>query len=62
MVLVNNKYNSETSRNGYLIKMFQGELPHKPFFIEIDNQGWVIIGPNKKTVAMYVEGELEVLV
>ena len=39
MVLVNNKYNSETSRNGYLIKMFQGELPHKPFFIEIDNQG-----------------------
>jgi len=25
--LVDNKYNSETSRNGYLIKMFQGGPP-----------------------------------
>jgi len=60
--LANNKNNMETSRNGYPIRMFQGGPPHEPFFIAIDNQGQVIIGPNKKTVAMYVVGELEVLV
>jgi len=42
--------------------MFQGGLLHEPFFITINNQGQVIIGPNKKTVATYVVGELEVLV
>ena len=62
MALVDNKYNSETSRNVYLIKMFQEKLPHEPLFITINNQGQVIIGPNKKTVTMHVKGELEVLV
>jgi len=52
----------ETSRNRITIKMFQGESPHEPFFIAIDNRNQVIIGPNKKTVAMYVVGELEVLI
>jgi len=52
----------EIARNGYPIQMFQEELLHKPFFIAIDNQGQAIIGPNKKTVATYVVGELEVLV
>jgi len=52
----------ETSRNGITIKMFQGGPLHKPFFIAIDNRDQVIIGPNKKTVAMYVVGELEVLI
>ena len=42
--------------------MFQGGPPHELFFIAIDNQEQVIIGPNKKTVAMYVVGELEVLI
>ena len=42
--------------------MFQGKPLYEPFFIAIDNRGQVIIGPNKKTVAMYVVGELEVLV
>jgi len=42
--------------------MFQGGPPHELFFIAIDNQGQVIIGPNKKTVATYIVGELEVLV
>ena len=62
IALVNNKYNLEILKNGYLIKMFQEGLPHKLFFITIDNQEQVIIGPNKKTVTMHVEGELEVLV
>jgi len=39
--------------------MFQERPPHKPYFIAIDNQGQVIIGPNKKIVATYVVGELE---
>ena len=42
--------------------MFQEGSPHKLYFIVIDNRGQVIIGPNKKTVAIYVVRELEVLV
>ena len=42
--------------------MFQGGLSHEPYFIVINNRGQVIIGPNKKIVATYVVGELEVLV
>jgi len=60
--LVDNKYNTKTSRNGFSITMFQGEPPHEPYFIAIDNWGQVIIEPNKKMVATYVVGELEVLV
>ena len=60
--LVDNKYNTETVRNRYPIRMFQEGPPHKPFFIATENRGQVIIGPNKKTVATYVVGELEVLI
>jgi len=60
--LVENKYNSETSQNSYPIAMYQGGPPHKPYFIAINNRGQVIIGPNKKTVGMYVVGKLEVLI
>ena len=49
------------SRNGYPIMMFQGGPSHELFFIVIDNRRQVIIGPNKKTVATYVIGELKVL-
>jgi len=42
--------------------MFQEGLPHEPYFIATDNRRQVIIGPNKKTVATYVVGELKVLV
>ena len=62
MALVENKHNMEMSRNEYLINMFQGGPLHNPFFIAIDNQEHVIIGPNKKTVAIYIVRELEVLV
>ena len=62
MALVNQKHNTKTSRNGYLIIMFQEDPPHEPFFIAIDNQEQVIIGPTKKTVATYVVGELEMLI
>ena len=60
--LVDKKYNTKTVRNGYQIAMLQGGPPHKPYFITVDNKGQVIIGPNKKTVAIYIVGELEVLV
>jgi len=62
MALVDNKHNTETSRNGYPISMFQEGPLHEPFFIAVNNLGQVIIGPNKKTVVMYVVGELAVLV
>jgi len=42
--------------------MFQGGSPHEPYFIAINNRGQVIIGPNKKIVATFVVGELEVLI
>ena len=51
-----------TVRNGFQIHIFQGGPLHKPYFIAIDNKNQVIIGPSKKIVAMYVVGELEVLV
>ena len=60
--LVKEKHNMETSRNGYLIAMYQKEPQHEPYFITIDNQGQAIIGPNKKTVTIYVVEELEVLI
>jgi len=42
--------------------MFQEGPPHEPYFIAIDNREQIIIGPNKKTVAIYIVGELKVLV
>ena len=42
--------------------MFQEGPPHESYFIAIDNKEQVIIGPNKKMVAMYVVGELEILI
>ena len=60
--LVDNKNNTEISRNRITIKMFQERPLHEPFFIAIDNRDQVIIGPNKKTVTMYVVGELEILI
>ena len=50
------------TRNSYPIILYQGGPPHKPYFVTIDNHGKAIIRPNKKSVAMYVVGELEVLV
>ena len=62
IAFVENKYNTETSRNEYPINMFQEEPLHKLYFIAINNWGQVIISPNKKMVAIYMVGELEVLV
>jgi len=62
IAFVNNKYNIETSRNGYLINIFQGKPLQKSYFIVINNWRQVIIGPNKKMVATYIIRELEVLV
>jgi len=59
---VEKKHNSKTSRNSYPIVMFQGGLPHEPYFITINNWEQVIISPNKKTIATYAVGELEVLI
>ena len=60
--LVDNWHNTEILRNRYLIKMFQEGPPCELFFIAIDNWEQVIISPNKKTMAVYMAGELEVLV
>ena len=62
IALVKEKHNTEISQNNYPIAIYQGGLPHKLYFITIDNQWQAIIGPNKKTVVMYVVGELKVLI
>jgi len=56
------KYNIKTVRNGYQIPMFQEGPPHEPYFIAIDNREQIIIGLSKKIVAIYMVGELEVLI
>ena len=60
--LVDKKHNTETARNSYQIAMLQGGPSHELYFIAVDNREQVIIGSNKKTVAIYVVGELEVLI
>ena len=61
-VFVDKKRNTDTSRNGCQIPMYQGGPPHEPYFIAIDNKDQAIIGPSKKIVATYMVGELEILV
>ena len=62
ITLVDNKYNTETLRNRYLIKIFREDPPHELFFIAMHNWGQVIIDSNKKLVVTYIVEELEVLV
>jgi len=58
---VETKFNTDTLRNRYHIKMFQGGPPHEPYFVAIDNLQQIIISPSKKIVATHVVGELEVM-
>jgi len=62
MAFMQEKHNTEMTRNGYPIILYQRGPPHKPYFIAIDNHGRAIIRPNKKSLAMHVVGKLEVLV
>ena len=62
IAFVDKKRNTDTSRNGCQIPIYQGGPPHELYFIAIDNKNQVIIGPSKKIVATHVVGELEVLV
>ena len=57
-----NEVCNKTARNRYQIPMVQGGLPHKLYFIAIDNREQIIIGPSKKIIATHVVGELEILV
>jgi len=59
---MNWKHNTDIARNRYQIQMFQGGLLHEPYFIAIDNQDQIIIGPSKKIVVTHIVEELEVLV
>jgi len=62
MVFMEQKHNTETARNGYQIPMFHRSPPYELYFIAIDNREQAIIGLSKKIVAIYVVGELEVLI
>ena len=56
------EHNTDTSRNRFQIKMFQGGPPHEPYFIAIGNIEQIIVGPSKKIVATHVIRELVVMV
>ena len=62
MGFVDEKHNTKTTRNSYPIILYQEGPSHELYFIAINNYERAIIRPNKKSVAMYVVGELEVLV
>ena len=62
VAFINDKHNTETSRNRYPISMYQRRPSHEPYFIAIDNWGQAIISPNKKIVVTHVVGELELLI
>jgi len=62
MAFLDKKKNTDTSRNGCQIPMYQGGPPHKPYFIAIDNRDQIIIGSSKKIITTHVVGELEVLI
>ena len=62
MAFVDEKHNTETSRNKYPIFMYQGGPPHELYFIAINNQGQAIIGPTKKIMATHMVRKLEVLI
>ena len=42
--------------------MYQEEPSYESYFITINNHKQAIIGPDKKIVAIYIIGELEVLI
>jgi len=62
VAFMDKKRNTDTSRNGCQIPMYQEDPPHEPYFIAIDNKDQAIIGPSKKIVATHMVGELEILV
>ena len=52
------KYNTDTTRKEFPIKMYIEEPPHE---LVLTLQGGVVIGPTKKLVAFYVVGDLTLL-
>ena len=55
--LLESKQNSETVRRGFKIPLYAGGPPHEPWFIsEAADEGY-IVGPQKKSVAIYAMGE-----
>ena len=54
-------YNANIIRRGFSIKIYIGDPPYKPYFITLILQDQIIIGPMKKTVALYVVRDLALL-
>ena len=55
------KHNTDTSKNEFLIFIYQGGLLYKPYFIPLRLQGQHIIDPNKKVVTSHVVSDLSLL-
>ena len=55
--LIESKQNLEMVRRGFKIPLYARGPPHKPWFIaETPDEGY-IVGPQKKSVAIYTMGE-----
>ena len=55
------KYNIDTTRKGFPIKIYMGELSHELYFIALTLQRQIIIRSMKKLVTTYVVGDLALL-
>ena len=61
VIFLEQKHNTETLHNRFLIFMYQGGPLHELYFIAIDLKRQPIIGPNKKVVTTHVVGDLTLL-
>ena len=55
--LTKSKQNSETVQREFKIPLHTGRPPHEPWFIAEAPDESHIVGPQKKSVAIYVMGE-----
>jgi len=55
--LLESKQNSETVQRGFKIPLYAGGPPHEPWFILEAADEDYIVGPQKKSVAIYAMGK-----
>ena len=61
VVFLKKKHNADTTRKGFLIKMYIEGPPHEPYFITLTLWEQIIIELMKKLVTTYMVGDLALL-
>ena len=55
------KYDADIMRKGFLIEVYIGSPPYKPYFIALTLWGQIIVGPTKKLVTTHMIKDLSLL-